>query len=500
MRRFEVCGVQLFSVLLLCSVSVPAGAATFKFIKSQSGPSGKVVDNRFQFDEVRNRFVYPQDEFLTVYFEWEGPPGTHVLTAYWKDPQGAVVSISPDIRMETKTPELHAYWIFQIAPSFRSGIWTAEIRIDGEPSGSHSFELVIPAAPPKPSLAIPTPPKFPTLDEMYRSAGRSLVWVHKVDDTGRQIDTALGFVIGAGQVATAFQAIDACMHVEVDFSDGRKIPTDEVLAYSRLQDWAILKADTATVPALLRASNKPVPVGERYIVFNVENETARVIGGVDITGKTSLADFGDRIQLMPAPSREAIGGPLLNPMGEVAGIVGGSLIPGTRFGRYLTSVSPALWARLNTDVAATPITALPDSVPTASVKLSDLLARGALTPPLTPTPSLVYGGSARSVSQVRNDASTNDASEFSRHDHLVWIYTLWQKKEKTGKGITSAKIYDSQNRLIVNVATRKISIPDGPPLRVAFNFVIDSFRPGVYRVDVLWNGDAAWRTFFRITE
>jgi S1-C subfamily serine protease len=500
MHRFKGRGTWLICLWILVSgLSAPAVAATFRFIKSESGPSGKIVDNRFQFDELRNRFVYPQDEFLTVYFEWEGPPGTHVLTAYWKDPQGAVVSISPDIRMETKTPELHAYWIFQITPSLRSGIWTAEIRIDGEPSGSHNFELVVPA-PQQAKPPAPPPQKFPTLDEMYATGGRSLVWVHKSDDGGRLTDTALGFVIGAGQVATAFQAIDACARLRVDFSDGRKVMTNEVWAYNRLQDWAILRADTAKVPPLRRADNQPVPVGARYIVFNVENETTRVIGGVDITGKTTVPDFGDRIQLMPSPAREAVGGPLMNPAGDVVGVVGGSVTPGSRFDRYAMSVSPSLWSRLSGEVAATPITALPDAVPSAPRTLSDLLAEGALTQPLTPTPFLVYGGSARSVSKTPNDTSTNDASEFSRRDHLVWIYTLWRKKDKANKGITSARIYDYRNRLIVDVAPKRISIPDGPPLRVAFSFGIDSFPSGVYRVDVLWNGEAAWRTFFRITD
>jgi S1-C subfamily serine protease len=468
-------------------------------VKSQSGPSGKTVDNRFQFDEIRNRFVYPQDKFLTVYFEWVGPPGDHVLTASWKDPQGNVASISPDVKVETKTPELHAYWIFEIAPGFRSGIWTAEIRIDGEPSGSHNFELVLPAPTPNSETAPLQERKLPTLDEIYASAGRSLVWVHKLEQAGRQIDTALGFVIGEDRVATAFQAIDAATRVEVVFGDGRKVVSEQVWTYNRLQDWAILKAETASVPALSRAQSAIVPVGERYIVFNVENETARVIGGVDITGKRTAGDFGDRIQLMPSPSREAVGGPLLNPMGEVAGIVGGSVSPGSRFGRYAMSVSPSLWSRV-VDVAATPIGWLPDSDQAAAVTLGDLLAQGVLTPPLTPTPSIIYGGSARSVSKTPNDTSTNDTSEFSRRDRVAWIYTLWQKKDKIGKGVSSAKVYDYRNRLVVDIPPKKISLPDSPPTRIAFDFKIETFPAGIYRVDVYWNDQPAWRTFFRVTD
>ena len=72
----------------------------------------------------------------------------------------------------------------------------------------------------------------------------------------------------------------------------------------------------------------PVPVGERYLVFNVEKEDVRVIGGVDITARRSVPGFGERIQISPFPASEAAGGPLLNPSGIVAGIVGGTPDPG----------------------------------------------------------------------------------------------------------------------------------------------------------------------------
>jgi hypothetical protein len=123
-----------------------------------------------------------------------------------------------------------------------------------------------------------------------------------------------------------------------------------------------------------------------------------------------------------------------------------------------------------------------------------------LTQPLTPTPSLLYGGSARNVPKFPND-TTNDTSEFSRRDPVAWIYTMWQKKDKAGKGVASAKVYDYRNRLLVDVPPKKIQLPDGlPALRVAFKFGLESFPAGVYRVDVLWNSEPAWRTFFRVVE
>jgi hypothetical protein len=343
----------------------------------------------------------------------------------------------------------------------------------------------------------PTPP---SLDEMYTTIGRSLVWIHKLGDDGRHTDTALGFVIGKDQVATAFQAVDATTRLEVVFNDGRKVVSNEIWDCNRFQDWAVVKVDTGTVAALRRMENGTVPVGERYILFNVEREQTRVIGGVDISGKRTATGFGDRIQISPLPTQEAVGGPLLTPMRLVAGIVGGSLHPGSRFSRFAMSVSPALWSRLTADVSVTPIGALSSHGDLPAATLQSLLDQGILTPPLNPSASLAYGGSARALSKTPNDMTTQDASEFSHRDQVAWIYTLWRKKDKTSKGLVSAKVYDSRNHLAVNVVPKKISLAEKLPMRVAFDFPLAKFAAGVYRVDVLWNGEPAWRTFITVTD
>jgi hypothetical protein len=96
--------------------------------------------------------------------------------------------------------------------------------------------------------------------------------------------------------------------------------------------------------------------------------------------------------------------------------------------------------------------------------------------------------------------TTRDSSEFSHRDLVIWVYTLWQKKDKIGKGLVSGKVYDSQNRLLVDVAPKKISCDEKVPMRVAFDFPTANFAAGVYRVDVLWNSEPAWRTFFTVVD
>jgi hypothetical protein len=48
------------ALIVLAALHSSAMADTFRFIKPQSGPSERIAENRFVFDEVRNRFVHPQ--------------------------------------------------------------------------------------------------------------------------------------------------------------------------------------------------------------------------------------------------------------------------------------------------------------------------------------------------------------------------------------------------------------------------------------------------------
>src|SRR5438270_7855559 len=175
----------LMSVFVLSAVGALA-ADQVKLLRSVSGPSGKTVGPDFVLDEIRSRFVYPNDKSFVIYFEWEAPPGDYVLTALWKEPDGRVASISPDVKMRTSTPQLRSYWGFTLYPGMDNGVWTMEVRVDGQPAGAHPFEVVgLPVAIPAPSV-----PKQTSLDEMYKTLGPSVVWIRKLDGTGRRTDLA----------------------------------------------------------------------------------------------------------------------------------------------------------------------------------------------------------------------------------------------------------------------------------------------------------------------
>jgi S1-C subfamily serine protease len=477
------------------AVAAASLAGDFRFVRSLSGPSGKVEGSRYVFDEVRNRFVLPQDKVLIVYFEWEGPPGPHVLTGLWRRPDGQVDSISADVRIEPNSRDMACYWHYTLSAETMPGVWALEVRIDGQPSGSHSFEI---AGTAPPSRASEAPPKPPSLDRIFRAVSPSLVWVRKYNAAHKYTDTASGFVAGKDHIMTALQAVDGASRLEVEFAGGRKSETDRILAWSRSGDWAVVSVSTGDLPALQPGDPKLIQVGERLIVFNVEGGT-KAIGGVDISGRRNVPGFGERIQFSPAISSEAAGGPLFDLHGRVAGILGGNVIPGNRFDPRHMSVNPALGILTGALNAATPVPAIPAQLPEKASSLSELVAAGVLTAPVSEMDGLIYVTTANEMTKAASDPLPRDVWEFSRRDKQVWVISEWQKRGRVSKGLLAAKVYDGQNRVRVVVQPKKVSLYP-IPLRSGIGFSPESLNPGIYRIDLLWDDQPVWRTFIRVAD
>jgi S1-C subfamily serine protease len=478
--------IMLFAVAGAASAQVPAP----RLIRSLSGPSGKIVGSQFVFDETRSRFVYPQDRTLTVYFEWEFAPGDHVLTATWKQPDGRVASVSPDVKIQTTSATLNCFWIFNLAPENPNGTWTVEVRIDGQPAGAHAFELAGLDA---------TGGRF-TLDRVFTTYSPAVVRVHKIDDAGRRMDTSNGFVIAPNAVATAFQSIDATASLEVEFTDGRRVRVNDVLSLSRLGDWAVLNVDTQNIAPVPHGDGSPTPVGSRLAAFSMDAGT-RIIVPVDVGAVSAPAGYGSRIRFSPAVPAEALGGPLFDERGNVVGILGGSLTPGSRIDQRTVDQNPLL--RHQYDAAANTATAIagvPLPLPAASKTLAELRTGNILTTPLVPMPELVSGGATTQLPKNAGDRGVLDQTEFSaRDDAQISVYSYWVKKAKLSKGELSATLYDVANQVRGSFPPKKISLGDQPQ-RLALTMSPKGLAPGYYRIDVCWDGKPAWRLYIHITD
>jgi hypothetical protein len=64
----------------------------------------------------------------------------------------------------------------------------------------------------------------------------------------------------------------------------------------------------------------------------------------------------------------------------------------------------------------------------------------------------------------------------------------------------SAQIFDAANRLLGTITGKKFTLAENMPTTLTFGFSSATLTPGIYRVDVLWNDQAVWRTFFTVME
>ena len=459
-----------------------------KLVRSLSGPSGTVKDGRFVMDDARNRFVYPQDRTLTVYFEWEHQPGDHVLTATWRQPDGRVASVSPDVKISSSTKDLSCYWIFSIDQGNPAGTWTVDVRINGQPAGSHSFEIA--------GVDV-SAVKF-TLDQVATTYGASVARIRKLDATGRRLDVSSGFVVAPNTLATAFQSIDSATVLEVEFADGKRTTAKGVLAVSRANDWALISADTGQRPAIPTATQSP-PIGSRLAAFSFSGET-RVILPVSVGGIGAPASYAPRIRFAPDVTPEAFGGPLIDETGKAVGILGGSLTPGARLGEFVTSSDPGLWQWKPAGNSATAITELPRTLSEPAKSLADVNDAGVLTPAVEPMPELVGAGTTTAVPKDAANKLIQDRSDFSPRDHKeLVVYRFWKKQSKLSRGELSATLSTVANVVRAKVAPKKMSLNERE-MRTVFSWPLADFTPGYYRLDLQWDGKVVWRTYIRIVE
>lgn len=199
-------------------------ASQFRVIRALSGSKGKTQANVFEIQDPRDVFHVPEDHQIIVYFEWEGPPGTHHAVGSWRSPDGKVV-LNSEFDLSTQGTHYIGTWTLAIPESITPGLWALEAQIDGQPAGTKTFEIVSIHIP-----APPTPPPMPTPGEIYQRAAAASVFITSLDGNGEIISRGLGFFVDKNVVLTAFQMIDGASSLRVDLADGSHVTVNGVVA------------------------------------------------------------------------------------------------------------------------------------------------------------------------------------------------------------------------------------------------------------------------------
>ena len=472
--------------------------ATFRLIRSVSGTKLVQDSARYGVEDPRTVFYVPADKEIIVYFTWEGPPGPHHFEGFWKNPSGRVTMTS-DFDYKSEQRRFGGYFRMMPGESPATGVWTLEARIDGETAGSHAFEILI-APRPENIDAKPARHLLPPA-EIYSRAAAASVRVESINAKGTRRNVGTGFFIARGKLLTAFQVIDGAAKVRVAGPQGGSIEVTEVHTFNRRQDWIILNVPLEGMPSLERDATNAAAIGDRSFFLDVPAEGSRVLVDTSLIGKQDLGPAGDRLNLSDTVNRRAIGSPLLNEYGEVIGLIGGSLLPGAAF-----LEDAAFAARSHTlgvasrGTFAVPI-ALVNDTASGATTIDGLLRDGQFMPPLASTQSVLSGVLARSVNKKTNPPQPiEERLEFSRSNAQGVLLLTWLPTEKR-KGYPSLRVYDLDNRLISETLNKKkITVTPNKLSYSLWDLNLAPLQPGIYRVDVLLDGDFVWRTFFRMVE
>lgn len=459
-------------------------------LRAVSGTKGVEGDGRFIIEDPRTVFHPSEDRKVIVEFEWEGPIGPHQFQGLWKDPNGNTTIVS-DFQYEAKKPQFAGYWTMLLDENATTGIWTIEARIDGETAGSFSFEVASgPGGPPVVLVRVPL-----SAGEIYRTAGAATVFVVSLDTFGKQIDRGCGFFIGSGRVLTAFKNIDGASDVQIFLPDGKSVSAKQVLNWDRLRDWAVLGVNLEGMPALKLAANKSWSVGEHYYSIGVSSAGGRIIHEGAIVGHDTQLPFGERLNLSMPFDAPAIGAPVLNEFGDVIGVLGGSLVPG--------SSSPLPPMAGSSSLAPTALAVPIDLVKiptseTAAATLADLMARGEFIPPLRGQEQVGYGAFALAIDRKNGTGWPRDVrNQFSQSDKQMIVFVQWDGKTKI-KNIATLRFYGLDNKQLGETRPLKINFRPGNFTSDYWTVPVASLPPATYRADVYLGDAPIWRGYFRI--
>lgn len=470
-------------------------------LRSVSGAAGHEDKGRFVMDDARSVFTTGKDPKVIVYFEWEGPLGHHHFEGLWKSPEGKIVLLS-DFSYESKTPRYSGYWTMLLADSSPSGEWNIEARIDGEAAGTHSFIVTGSPIVAAPRSAVPRPLSN---SEMYKTAMDAAVMIERLSADGSAFGKSSGFWIDDGVVLTTFSAIDSAKSLRISNRAGSSVTTDQVLAWNRWQDWAILHVAANTPAKLKRGPSDPVSVGDHSVFLEWGAAGAKLADG-SITGINSFPTAGERLLVASGATPQSVGGALLNEFGDYVGMIVGDTAPGGGTMKILglmnATPSRTEFIDMETTALAVPLALLPTPDPSAKpTSLSEIAAKGDFLPSLVKSDSIAL---ATLSSYVEKDPDRLPFAKdyrqvFARKDNKASVFVSWPPREKR-KVKCEIRLFNLDNKMLSESKERELNMSPGKFMATTWELPVGVMAVGIYRVDLLLGGETVWRDFFRIME
>ncbi|MEO5819905.1 MAG: hypothetical protein ABIT71_05325 [Vicinamibacteraceae bacterium] len=477
-------------------------AAMYRVIRSTSGSKGRVAGQTFVIEDPRTVFRVPDDRQVIVHFEWDGPAGAHRLEGLWRNPDGRVSTIS-DFEHTSRGGRFGAYWELALPTGAATGTWTLEARIDGQPAGSHRFEIVAGAGSTAPVAATPTRAPL-SGQELYRRIQAATVTVQKLDAAGRVGLKASAFAIAKDRVVVPFNIVDGAAVLRLTTMSGQTEDVTRVVALDRAADWAILPITALPVEPLGRPAAREAGVGTFLYGLAVTSTGERTIYDVSIGGSSNRPELGERLLLAGPIGWPSAGTPVIDAYGDAVAMTGAVWEPGTAFhdseGERSMAPSSALPMQVGGTALAVPIERIVDDGK-APRDLAALAAELPFTPMFGPSRvHVMRGATAQSMQKNVGFFETVDArTSFSKARGAFAVVLDLMPRDKLASLPVTVTVFNAAGRAIAT--TKPLALKGDPnrPLGVGWTLDANALQPGLYRLDVGAVGDVMWRTFITIT-
>ncbi len=469
---------------------VAQASGRFLLVRSSSGSRVTQDGQRLLVEDPRTVFNAQQDRQVLVLFEWRGPAGRHHCEAKWKDPSGQVVFTSAT-DVDARGARFSAYFGLSLPDTVATGTWVVEATVNGEAAGVHALQIV--AAPADPGA--PPPRRALAVADLYQKGLAATLTIDVVDAAGAPLGFASGVFVAPDTVLTTFSVLNGARKVRVRTSDGRRLETDQVVAWNRREDWALLRVAGGGAPALERAPERPA-VGERCYFIDAQSDGSRAIVEATVAGQSGAGD----LLVNRSTGGASSGAPVLNDYGEAIGTaVGPAETPGATTLDLL-----ALGPDLGTSPRGGRVRGFPslpaDGAPPQT--FADLDRAGEFVRALVPTDHSVHGilgGRVERQGRTGVPVVVDQRFRFSRREKSLVVFVTWTPARKEEASM-AFDLFDPDNRRVNGTEPTKSRLRTDESFVQYWTVPLSTLTPGIYRIDLRLGPDPVWRTFFRVTE
>jgi hypothetical protein len=461
-------------------IQQPAGVPTLQLLKISSGPAGAERDGVFELTEERAVFSRAEDKEVIVFFQWEGAPGPHKMSATWRSPDGAS-STTSTIDYEARDRRFGAYWRLLLAPHTPLGTWSIEATVDGLPGGRYTFEVTDAGAPPAPPVK-----RILTQRELYERLSRVHVVLERSIAGGRPLEPASALLGADGRLFTTAGVLDEADRIVAFTADGSSRPVEDVLGWSRRDQWAVLAGGPEGVPSLEVAALSQTSIGDRCFSMDGTASGGRVLMEGSIVGQTTAVDGPPRFVVSFPIGAARPGSPVVNESGEFLGVVAGTpnLMEMLRQQGSLRGVAvlPLSAFRLREGAAPVPLAALRDT--------------GELLAPVVGDEHVRSGGFAVSIQRGPIVAPSDQREEFHVSEKGFTVFVTWNPNERL-RGMLTMSLFDADNQLVAQSKPARRDFRKGDLLLTSWQQAVPPV-PGRYRADVVMDDRVMWRGYVRV--